>query len=441
MNRTARKASETMMTINGSDQQVPSVRALRRVRRQAILGLALSTSIAAGCENLDSLLAVDLPDQVVDEDLDDPALAETLVLSAQGDFECAFQAYQMVTGSWAGEIQYIHTGQYIGLIRYNTRSPLAIEYAGPCKGTGSDWRPSWTPLQLSRAEAIDAYERIQSFPEGSVTEPEYLMAKAKAYEGYSTLLLSEAFCGIVFDGDGVIQDRSVGFEAASNAFSDAIELAAQASEADATEIASLARVGRARARLNLGDVPGVLEDIDNVPEGFVYYATYDITPDRRQSQVEQLNGEWYTVHPTFRTLEVEGVPDPRVPTEQMDRLTQTGVEWWEQRKYADSGTDIPFASWREAQLMRAEVEGGQTAVDVINQLRATYDLPEFHSTDEQAIMDMLYEERRRELFQQGTKMGDDLRTGRYTEWDTGITPLGRPFGDETCIPVPDIELL
>lgn len=204
---------------------------------------------------------------------------------------------------------------------------------------------------------------------------------------------------------------------------------------------SLACVGRARARLNLRDAKGVTADVAKVPQNFVYYATCDKTPTRRENHLDQTHGEWYTIHPSFRSLTVDAVPDPRVPTVKMPRKTQTGADRWEQRKYADTGSDIPFASWREAQLMLAEVSGGQTAVDVINRLRSTYKLPSFSSTDPKQILDQVYEERRRELFQQGTKLGDDLRSGLHTRWDTGLAPLGRPYGTETCMPVPEIELL
>ena len=38
---------------------------------------------------------------------------------------------------------------------------------------------------------------------------------------------------------------------------------------------------------------------------------------------------------------------------------------WGQLKYPDEGSDILFSTWREAQLMIAEVSGGQTAVGIV----------------------------------------------------------------------------
>lgn len=91
--------------------------------------------------------------------------------------------------------------------------------------------------------------------------------------------------------------------------------------------------------------------------------------------------------------------------------------------------------------MIAEIEGGAVAVDIINTLRDTHDLPHFASTDANEIRAQVLEERRRELFLQGTKMGDDLRTGEWQDWDTGVSPVNAPIGDNTCIPIPDIEFL
>ena len=99
--------------------------------------------------------------------------------------------------------------------------------------------------------------------------------------------------------------------------------------------------------------------------------------------------------------------------------------------------------------MIAEVEGGQTAVDIINNLRATVGdlswvsdnpvLPEFSSTDPDEIRETVREERRRELFLQGgTRIGDMLRWGE--PFVTGTNALGQQFaGDMTCIPLHPIE--
>jgi hypothetical protein len=218
-------------------------------------------------------------------------------------------------------------------------------------------------------------------------------------------------------------------------------------------------VGRARARLNLGDDAGVLEDAGQVDVGFVQYAQTDGGNDRRYNRVFDRNNRdaaATAIHPSYTNLMVGGVPDPRVPVELLDVIPFDNVSQpWIQHKYDDLGADIPFATWREAQLMIAEVSGGQTAVDIINSLRASVTdlpwvdedpgLPAFVSSDEAEIAAQVWEERRRELFLQGTKIGDLLRVDipsvTTDDFETGVNQRGGQYGPNTCYPLPDQERL
>ena len=39
-------------------------------------------------------------------------------------------------------------------------------------------------------------------------------------------------------------------------------------------------------------------------------------------------------------------------------------------KYADEAADIPLVNWREIWLIKAELEGGQNAINLVNEIRA-----------------------------------------------------------------------
>ena len=54
---------------------------------------------------------------------------------------------------------------------------------------------------------------------------------------------------------------------------------------EASEVANLARAGRARTRLNLGDTTGVLLDAGAVDEGFVAFATNSASDPRRYNRL------------------------------------------------------------------------------------------------------------------------------------------------------------
>jgi hypothetical protein len=232
----------------------------------------------------------------------------------------------------------------------------------------------------------------------------------------------------------------------------------------ADSIRYMALVGRARARLNMGDGPGVIADASLVPIGFIRYAEMDASVARRYNRVftdnslGQPGGAATTVHPSYANLTVNGVPDPRVAL--VDFGLGTGFDrrshMYAQTKYTDRGTDIPFATGREAQLMIAEVSGGQAAVDIINTLRSTVaalpwvadshpGLDPFASADPVAIAEAVWEERRRDLFMHGAKLGDMLRIdlpGVTTDdFETGVNQRGDPYGPHTCYPLPDQERL
>ena len=111
---------------------------------------------------------------------------------------------------------------------------------------------------------------------------------------------------------------------------------------------------------------------------------------------------------------------------------------WFQHKYASASTPIPIASWDEAQLIIAEAEGGQSAVDQINKLRLNVGLPLFSSTDPAVIQAQIIEERRRELYLEGHRLNDRLRF--RLPWETGRSPnKNQRYGTLTCLPLPDVE--
>ena len=79
--------------------------------------------------------------------------------------------------------------------------------------------------------------------------------------------------------------------------------------------------------------------------------------------------------------------------------------------------------------MIAEVEGGQTAVGIINTLRDYHGLPHFASTDPAEVREQVLEERRRELWLQGVRHGDMLRLN--IPFPTGVTPAGQVIVETT----------
>ncbi len=450
--------TDTHMTIRANGTRIAEgSRSTSSKRRLVFPLLLLGLAPLTACGQLDDLLQAELPGQVVDEDLNSPLLAETLVAGAQADFECGYQGHLL--GVEAGFANVFHyTNFQIEMIRIANRQARTIEHGiGECT---SNRDPIWFIMQRGRAQAADAARRIlEEMDAAEVDDLDFLVGKAFAYEGYATQILSEAWCEMVFDGSGTRVSRLDGMAQAEARFDLAIQHSTSALSgsraAEAQDIIDLALVGRARSRLNQGDLPGALTDAQAVTAGFVYYATYETSPGRRGGMVDRLE-DGFVVHARDRNLTLPyagGMPDPRVPIASIGPHDLTGVgEWWIQTKYADDGTDTPFASWREAQLMIAEIDPAQSLA-IINVLRSdptgihseldssAWPLPAYGGGTAAEIAATVMEERRRELFLQGVQMGDDQRSGDFSHWDTGQSLVNAPIGTITCLPLPELEFL
>jgi hypothetical protein len=217
-----------------------------------------------------------------------------------------------------------------------------------------------------------------------------------------------------------------------------------------------ARVGRARARLNQGETAEARADAALVPAGFVRNATYSGAGGARRANLvltQMYRGGFSSVDPSFRGLTVGGVADSRVVVVDggingHDNATRI----WRQTKYPAIGTPIPIASYDEAQLIIAEIDaatgtpaGIASAEAIINGLRARASLPPYVAgTAAQTQADVL-EERRRELFLEGQRLGDIVRfnitmsPAAGTSYPVKGGVYGTHTGSQLCMPLPDLE--
>ncbi|CAN5842523.1 hypothetical protein BH23GEM7_BH23GEM7_07760 [soil metagenome] len=414
--------------------------------RMLLLLLLLLAPVA--CDVFDRALDVEAPSRIPASDLEDPARATLLVNGAISDFDCAFGAYVVATGVLADELE--DATQTAARWAYDRRdidaNRDALYATSGCIGLGV-----YTPLSVARWSAENVLTKLEGSIDAQMPAGVHrlsLLATAAAYAGYSHLLLGEAFCtGVLLDANlqpGGEVPREELFRRAEARFTRAIE-AAQAS-ANA-EILNMARVGLARVRLNLGNTAGALEAARSVDANFdARVMTASGVSSRRENRVwAQSNPQSsfnVSVAPQFQGLTVGGQADPRVPAQQTSQTSPTGIRVWAQTKYATAGSPIPIASRDEALLVIAEIEGGQTAVDIINQFRATAGLPSFTSSDPVEIQQQVIEERRRELFLEGHRFYDLVRLNLPLVPAPG-TPYrnGGVYGNTTCLPLPAIERL
>jgi hypothetical protein len=106
---------------------------------------------------------------------------------------------------------------------------------------------------------------------------------------------------------------------------------------------------------------------------------------------------WHNAH----GVTAGAVPDTRVPHQTKSITGKPTGQGEVATKWTGEGSDIPLVNWKEMVLIRAEIEGGQKAIDYVNQLRDFDKLPRVtyvNPANATQVKYMIWEERRRALF-------------------------------------------
>jgi hypothetical protein len=361
------------------------------------------------------------------------------VNGAIGDFECAFGAYVALTGVMAHEM--LDATQTASRWPYDRRNVIptdALYGTSGCEGMGI-----YTPLSTARWSADYILEKLQGWADDEVEDRQGLIATAAAYSGYSHLLLAEAFCTVAIDLSSELTSQQV-TEMAIDRFDVAIQAAQTAGE---TDILNFARVGRARAYLGIGQGQAALADAQAVPANFEYVASAQADFSRRANRIFAQNGQGSTagtslsVGEAYRGLTYNGKADPRVPVSDFIKVNTDGTDLYLQLKYTSLSDPLPIATGDEAKLIVAEVQGGQTAVDIINGFHTAAELDPFPGGTAAAIQAQVLEERNRELWLEGHRFFDIRRLSLPLVPAPGTAyRKGGTYGDNRCFPLPDIEI-
>jgi hypothetical protein len=416
---------------------------LRAALDRAAIGL-LALTLAAGTA-CNSLLSVDNPGNVPADALEDPALVATLEVAAIQQFQCAAANYAATAGMLSGE--YWSANGFVNNHIWEWRGVVEIKGApGNCSSSRNDTAMGfYTPLQQARFQLEDAFDRFSKFTDADIPNRQRYMTEMKAYAGYSLLLLAEGMCSMAID-NGPEMDKAAVLSLAEKRFGEAMDLADKATDpaftaADRASLKNMALVGRARARLDGGNLQGAAADATLVPAGFVRNAEFSETTVSRENRIYNLTvrNDFLSTAPAYQNLKLEdGSPDPRVKVLDMKRKGSDNVTpIFQQQKFQGSGSvGLPIASYVEAQLILAEAVGGQAGLDAINRVRAIDKIPPLASAGSDFEATVL-EERRRQLFSEGQRYGDMLR--KNLPFQTGVNRKGQTYSDLTCVPLPDVE--
>jgi hypothetical protein len=409
-------------------------------------------SVAAACNDT---LKVASPSRIDAGTLESASNAELLVSGAVSDFECAFGAYVVAGGLIGEELQ--DATQTADRYPYDQRTmtSASTRYStSSCTALGT-----YSPLQTARVSNDNIRRLLEGWTDQQVANRQTLLATAAAYEGYSQLLLGEGFCGTLFSHFNADKTVAYGspitpqqaFDSSITQFTEAIT-AAQAAGASADNLRYMALVGRARAKLDKGDLAGARADAALVSSTFEYDVTASTVSTRRNNRVWADNGlggggsinSGSSVGPVYRNLN-----DPRVPVTNTGKTAGgTGVPIWVQTKYRSASSPIRLATGDEAQLIIAEadIESNPTnTVSIINAFRAKSggsELPYAGATDSTSLIAAIITERRRSLFLESQHLGDLIRYNLPLNPAANTAfPGGGVYGSQRCMPLPDVETL
>jgi hypothetical protein len=226
---------------------------------------------------------------------------------------------------------------------------------------------------------------------------------------------------------------------------------------------NLARIGKGRALLQLGQWSAAATAVANVPRGFVYADTLPTSNVGQGLDPNMFIVQAFRIYISAGVADREGISglpfissgDPRTTVANAG-VSQTGVTIYRPSKYPPMGgrAIIPIASGLEAQLIIAEaaLQSNQpTWLSILNTLRqdsaSTSTLPAIVDPGTaDARLDTLFAERAAWLFVTGQRQGDLKRlVQRYGRDKNQVYPHGTypgigAYGDFIDASIPRSEL-
>lgn len=424
-----------------------------RLRRYFIVGVTILLAISL--EACDSLVDVTDPDIVTPESLNSEAGIATLRAGSLGDLAIA------LSGSAAGH------GATTGLIVMSGLMSDEYDYSGTfptrregdtrlLQDTNYDIGNIYGNLHRARAAAEATIDLASQFGGASTIESEM-----QSVVGYSYVMFAETYCsGVPFSkapadggelqfGEPLTTEQM--FTTAASWFDQAI-----GSAGGSSDLASLARVGKARALLGLGQIDAAAGEVGAVPTDFVYNIEHSTNTRRQENGIYILS----TVRRQYSIADGKGgnglmyrsAMDPRTPWDGGTTFGQDDITpYYNQLKFPSSSANVPLASGIEARLIEAEAaaQAGDAAqvADIHNALRATVGLAPLDLTGMSAdeLRSIHFAERAFWLFSTGHRQGDLRRLVRvYGEQISDVFPWGTYFkggeySADVTFPVPQSE--
>ena len=423
---------------------------MRRSARRCVALLVCALPLA-GC-NPGTVLDVADPDVVRPGSLTGKSALPALRSGVFGSFQIAFSGGgDLQNGGHEGIINLggLFSDELINAETFSDRINLDAHRVTAANGT---MVALFLDLSRARAAAAAASRKYAQFDPGTAGHIEMI-----AIDAYAHVLFGEHYCsGVPFSTITDNEELQYGqplstteiFEAAIARFDSVITMAQTLQDDD---LASLGRVGKGRALLNLGRFAEAAAAVAGVPTDFTFVIQSSTNSDR------QKNGIWhyFTNSASFSVADREagvGLPyasddDPRIRPEDtggpgFDGETELVVAL----KYPDATTSTVLADGIEARLIEGEASlrsgSASTMLATLDALRAGAGLDPLVDPGTQAgRVDLLFKERAYWLYLTAHRTGDQRRLVRqYGRSIASVYPSGPYFkggsyGTDYVLPV------
>jgi len=411
------------------------------------LATALATTLGlCGCD-----LRVSNPGAIDPAALQDVRYINLMVNGVIGEFQPMFSTYY----------QALFTDELYNHHVYFEEREIDLRRIPETSGTYNVFL--FTPMHRARFLADSIASRLRNLL-GDSAARDLRLARVLAYGGYTYTLMGKALCETPINlsrpyrSDELLQmaiDRFQQAIAVAEAAKAATTVAAVRNGADS--VANLARVGAARAALNLGNRTLVLQFAAAVPANFEFRVWHSENSSREYNPFSNRFAEGASnVSASVSNTPFQGLNDPRVPHPPQTERTMNGALAFVPNSPSAFSTytgtlpggeftrsaSVRLASGLEARYIRAEAEGlSADNVAFVNQRRAIGgQAPLTNPTPEQYLA-ALREQRARDFFLNGQRLGDLRRYKRLYNlnlFPTGPYPggvAGETYGDQECWPI------
>ena len=403
---------------------------IKTTRIARIAGAAMMLG-AFGCS---TFLEPDNPN-LLDVNAVDPVNdANTLANSAQQSYASAL-GWAIMHGAW-------FTGEALVAETFPTRNEFGRRDVASANGSLSG--DLWFPISQAASSAHLVLGLALPTPATNINN-----VRSQTWLGYSFVLMAEFFCeGAAYGGPRLTTQNMLDSAVAN--FTAAITSGTANATTAGIQLANVARVGRARAYLQLGRKAEALADANLVPAGFNFNFNF---VDDAGNRTRLNNRLWQftsdrgsiSVAPLYRTFD-----DPRVKFKLPGQHNLSAQDansglFVIQDKYPAFSSPVRVASKLEADFIAAEAGTTANQLALIAARRTANGKDAYTgATTAAAVLAELMLQKSLDFFLEGQHMGDFRRNptsivGLPVPGAVYFKPGFAPIGAQTCVVLPITE--